>query len=108
MTFKYRATAGAGEAVTRIPRVVIENPRDGVPIMSVVEERLIDIGGEEVHVIPEGVTLSAHFDAAASFELRHPITDELLGSTSTHGELQTLVYSLCRHLQIERDGGVVL
>lgn len=104
MTTKYKLTAGPGEAITRIPRLIVENPRDGVPMINIVEERVIDVAGE-LNIIPQGVTLSAAFDSEASFPLRHPETDELLGNTGTHGELQVLLYSLCRHLQIQRDGG---
>jgi hypothetical protein len=107
MTFKYRQVLGDGEALTRISRVVIENPYNGTPSMHAVEETILNISGEE-HKISLGASLSATFSPSTQFPLRHPDTDELIGGTGSHQDIQLYLYSALRAMQIERDGGELL
>lgn len=100
---EYREQIIEGKRWTRIPRVVIENPKIGVPSLYAVEEEAVHLGGEQYVFTATGTGLQATFDPLATFQLRHPETDELLGDSATQMDLQVLVYSFCRHLQEIRD-----
>ena len=98
----YKETDIAGKSWQRASRVIIENTYQQTPVMRVCEQEMLQVGDR---VIPSdlGVTLELSFDTDAQFPLRHPITDELIGETARHADLQMLLYSLVRHLQEERD-----
>ena len=98
----YKETDIAGKRWQRANRVIIENPYGQIPHLNICEQTAVQMG-DEVMTTDLGVTLSAQFDEAASFPLRNPLTDELLGATATHADLQVLLYSLTRHLQEQRD-----
>ena len=99
---EYREQPVEGKQWLRIKRVQIENPRGAPPTLSAIEERAIQLG-DDLLLKELGITLTAGFDPAGEFALRHPLTDELLGRTATQQELQIIVYSFCRHLQTLRD-----
>ncbi len=87
-------------------RVVVENPNNGIPTIRYEEETIKRVTGEDdkslgaIGSVSESLTTA---NASESFQLKNPITGDNLGSTSTYGDLQVLLYSLYFHLADKRD-----
>lgn len=85
----------------RVARLIVDVPVKGKASMTILEETVVEFDGE-TRSQPSG-SLLVEFDATATFPLRHPGTDELIGSQSSHEALQVLLYSLARYEQLRRD-----
>ncbi|NRA49254.1 MAG: hypothetical protein HRU12_08975 [Phaeodactylibacter sp.] len=92
--------------------VQIFNPFNGTPSIHFDEEtiRVSQIDGGEVEQASQGrkqgqlkekLTVD---NLTEEFELRDPLTGNLLGTTAQYQDLQVLVFSLYYHLAEKRDG----
>jgi hypothetical protein len=98
-------------------RVNIEhiNPSSGVgivPVLTAHEEKAVRVRLEEPTVenpAPAEVSIgrtrdfTITFTPGASFELRNPVTDELLGTFGTDDQLYVLLYAKIRKAQTDLD-----
>lgn len=101
---EYKQQNVSGSVYTRSNRVIIENPYQGVPYMNVVEEDVYLLGENNIQRVSKPLTITKMFDPQATFQLRNPLTDELIpGQFSTQQDLQVLVYSAVRAFQEQRD-----
>lgn len=100
---EYKESSVAGTKYTRANKVVIENPYGGIPLMTIIEEDIYIFPDLQPTKVEKPGNIYKSFDPFNSFPLRNPLTDELLGTTSTEQDLQVIVYSLVRHLQAQRD-----
>lgn len=98
----YKEQNVAGKVWQRANRIVIENPYGGQPFANICEQKAVEFAGQ-VQFTDLGVTLSVPFSPAETIPLRNPLTDELIGQTATHADLQVLLYSLTRAMQESRD-----
>lgn len=98
----YKETTLSGSSWQRCHQIVIDNPRGGVPTVRFDEEETLAINGDEIKR-PMG-QLALAFDPARSFDLRNPITGELIpGAASTYGDVYVLLYSAYMAAALERD-----
>lgn len=98
----YKERPLTGKSWQRVNRLVVENPYQQSPYVNVCEQEAYQIG-DDVAFKDLGVTMAATFEPAETIQLRNPLTDELLGATATHADIQVLLYSLTRHMQEQRD-----
>ena len=95
----------------RSDQVTIYNPLNGIPSIHYKEEEVrvsqIDDGPTEVAssgrkqgILAEELTPD---NLTETFDLRNPVTGELLGTTATYQDLQVAVFSLYYHLATKRD-----
>lgn len=99
---EYKEQPVGGIKWQRTRRIVIDTPAGEVPTISIQEEVAM-FDGSDILTKALGTTITSPFDPVETFLLRHPETDELLGSSDTQAALYTLIYSWVRHKQIERD-----
>ena len=99
----YKETPLSGTAWQRCFQIVIENPRNGAPVVRFDEESVLAVaGGNEIRQ-PVG-TLTIPFDPAKPMPLRNPGTGELIPSSeATYGEAYVLLYSAYMAAALERD-----
>lgn len=104
----YAESPITGTQWQRAARVVIENPRNGTPAVTFVEERALQLG-DEVLLTPVGNLVEPFIQSGnganveEEFALRNPLDGSLLGVTATYGELQVLLFSLYYHVAAKRD-----
>lgn len=104
----YAESPVTGTQWLRAARVVVENPRDGTPAVTFIEERALQLGSEVI-LTPAGSVIEPFIlsgdgaNAAEEFALRNPIDGSLLGATATYGDLQVLLFSLYYHVAAKRD-----
>jgi hypothetical protein len=116
-TRNYGPATTLGAQRDRIWRVTIDhvNPSSGVnivPMLTAHEERAVRVRLEEPtveHPEPAEVSIgrtrdfTLTFTPGAEFELRNPLTDELLGTIGTDDQLYALLYSKLRKAQTDLD-----
>lgn len=100
-TPNYRETEILAQAWRRASQVWIDNPLNGVPSITFVEQDVLS--AEDTITKREAGSLPAVFDPPTVFQLRNPVTGEELGQTSTHQDLFVLLYSLYIDLAVKRD-----
>lgn len=99
----YKQSEITGESWQRAARVVIENPRNGVPAITFIEEKVI-VNGEEI-IVPAG-SVSEPFlpeNYLEEFPLYHPETGEIVGS-ATYQDVYVILHNLYLHVAAKRDG----
>jgi hypothetical protein len=97
----YNQSAVSGDRYTRAKRVVLENPLDGVPMATFLEQDVL-IVGDETLTRDIGAINAAMTDPATAFPLLNPADDAVIGE-ATYGQVYALVYSLYRKLATDRD-----
>jgi hypothetical protein len=99
---KYQNTEVGGSRV-RTNRIIINLPVGRVPEVRFIEEVVAKLLDSEIQV-GAGRDISFKYDQNKSFQLRNPLTDELIdGKTSNYDEVFALFYSLIRAVQCEKD-----
>ena len=101
MTTNYNQKDVVGVTYQRCNRIILENPKDGVPCMSFVEEEVTLIPGKEIKT-PLG-QINLYYDPHGVFELINPITNQPLGQTVSQTQLQVFLYSLYIQSAKKRD-----
>ena len=100
----YKETNLSGSSYQRCNRVQIVNNYDQVPYIVFGEEKIINMGDEIVHQGVNTQNCTSQFDpVAGEISIRNPLTGELTGSSVTHTELYTILYSLYLQVAEERD-----
>jgi hypothetical protein len=99
----YRENTTAGTSWTRATAVNIYNPLGGIPSVSFVSEKAIQLDGGQPITIPDSRYLGIAFEATGEFPLVNPITGELTGTTGSHMDLYVLFHSLFIHLATQAD-----
>lgn len=97
----YKQMEVGGSVWHRFSRITINNPRPGYPTVVCAEDEVIALGSNEVtlHV----GDLKFEFNPVETFELVNPVTNELMGATSTGIDVHVLVYSYVMHEAKKRD-----
>ena len=98
----YKQTEIAGSEYVRCPQITIENPLAGQALIQFREERVAVLPDRNI-ITPEGLIV-VPFDPTATIALRNPMTDELTGTTITHGEIYAILYSAYIQTALTRDG----
>lgn len=108
----YNETSITGQAWTRCTRIVIENPLNGVPAATFIEERAINADGEvttrplgnivQPFLAEETDGVSANLDE--TFDLVNPATGEVVGQ-ATIADVYAMLWSAYRHVAAKRDAG---
>lgn len=104
----YQETDVVGTAWVRARRVVIENPRGGVPAATFIEERVVNIaGGDEIvqqlgSVVEPFIATGDDANADEQFPVRNPQTGEQTG-TMTYAQAHAVLHSLYYHVAGKRD-----
>lgn len=104
----YRQANGQANSWRRAREVHIKNPRGGTPMVSFVEEDVVQFGNQEarVPVLPAGGVAHGYFEPGGVIQMRDPQTGELTGTTVTHAELYAIMHSLYIQLALERDASM--
>ena len=108
MTSNYKQTSIVGDSWIRARRVVVENPYQGRPTISFVEEKVINLPGNTPLTFLTGglkETLTT-VNATQEFNLVNPITGDVIG-VATLQDVQVMLHSLYYHLAAVRDAGQV-
>lgn len=105
----YRQTSVTGESWVRATRIVIENPRKGVPAATFIEEQVVNVGDDEVarpvgNVSEPFIVSGEEANLMESFDLLHPETGEVVGS-ATYLDIHVMLHSLYYHVAAKRDAG---
>lgn len=99
----YRQSAVAGDSWVRAVRVVAENPSEGTPAISFIEERILNLSGQKITQsvgnVSEPFTLE---NAMEQFNLLNPETGVVLG-TAVYQDVYVMLHSLYRHIAAKRD-----
>ena len=116
MAKKYREAAVKGTSSVRARVLHFHNPLEGYPSVSFEEERVTDLGGQNIITDCAGATGSGELpvisepmrDPEEVFALRDPVTGDLdpSGATASYGQVYVLLYSLYWHLAEARDAAL--
>jgi hypothetical protein len=87
----YKEVTGAGKTWQRCYSLTILNLRNEIPRVRY-EEQVVSIVGDVEVSRPVG-SCESQFSAGKTFELRNPLTNELLGKTVTEADLHVMLYS---------------
>lgn len=100
----YKEADIAGTKWQRAVRVVVENPYEGTPSITFVEEEAINTGSEVSEVVTRVVgNLSCQFNPESEFPVLNPVNNQSMGYDFSHGQVYALLYSLYMHLASQRD-----
>lgn len=88
----YKQTEVIGSAWHRFSRIVIENPRPGIPTVTCIEQEVIALTSGEV--IRDVGNLSFIFDPSGTFEILNPLDNTPTGQMASGSDVYALVYSL--------------
>lgn len=102
---EYKETTINGSSYQRGRTLVFENPINSTPSVLVVEERVTRLA-DRIILEPAGEIRRSVPDLSVEFQLRNPMTNELIGGTSTYQDLYVLLFSLYWHLAELRDAEV--
>ena len=103
----YKESTITGSKWVRCHSIVINNPlqiNNASPTVSFFEQEIFNVGDDVVFkniTIPNGLCVG--FDPSATIEAYNPITLEKTGTTFTHGELYTLLFSAYMDAAAKRD-----
>lgn len=102
----YKESTLTGTSWTRCRCVTITNPLAGTtpPTAYFQEERVVEIDGGNTTM--DASSCSKPFDPASVITMLNPITGLPTGTTTTHGELYAILYSLYMQTAIERDAAL--
>lgn len=100
---EYKEQSLAGKQWTRGCRVVIDNPRNAVPTVSIFEEKVfLSEEGTDI-IIPSGSFVN-DFNPEGVFDLHDPATNKKIdGETFSGKELYQMIYSYYMNLAKARD-----
>lgn len=99
----YKQTDILGSKYTRWRRINIENPREGIPSATILEEEVMNMGDQTIDR-PSGNLNIKFSDPSKTIPLRNPLNDWIeTGSTMTMGELYAAIGSACWQAALERD-----
>jgi hypothetical protein len=98
----YMQSSVSGEKYVRAKRVVLENPLNGVPSATFIEQEVINIGAAESVKRDVGALHQPMSDPYVTFQLLNPVDDSVIGS-ATYADVYAMLYSLHRHLAAIRD-----
>lgn len=99
----YKQSPVTGESWQRAVRVVIENPVDGTPAISFIEEQVINLPGEKI-TRPAGNVAEPFMpeNYLEQFNVINPETGEVI-RTATYQEVYVVLHSLYLHVAAKRD-----
>jgi len=100
----YKNSNVSGESYQRGKIMSFYNILNKPPVVKIEEEIIYNLA-DEIVVKPAGSILVEVTDLDKEFQLRNPITGELLESFVKYSDLYTMLYSLYWHLALERDNG---
>ena len=102
----YKETSVAGTKWTRSWQVVVENKYNQIPNVAFFEEQIVDTGdGSPVSKMVPGSLTEQFTDPSKTFDLIHPVTGAVVGSTS-YQDVYVMLSSLYLSLANKRDGVV--
>lgn len=99
---EYKETTINGSSYQRGRTLIFENPLNSTPSVLIVEERATRLD-DRVILERIGEIRKSVSDLSITFQLRNPLTNELIGATSTYQDLYVLLFSLYWHLAELRD-----
>lgn len=102
----YQETTLSGSRYRRWRRIVIENPREATPSATILEEEVLNVGGEVIDRPIANLSIALN-DPNKTIPLRHPLTWESTGQTLTMGELYAAIGSACWQAALERDAAAL-
>lgn len=98
---EYKENEIAGSQWNRFERVVIENPRNGVPVVACTEQQVITLADNEITRTIGGMAFN--FNPAEEFALLDPETNLPTGETATGAQVRQLIFSYVLHEAMKRD-----
>lgn len=96
----YKSDEQVAQTWVRAAHISIDNPIDGAPSATFLEERAISTGGSTA--TQRLGSIVELFAADEAFDLLHPETGAVIGS-ATYNELRVLLHSLYFHVAQKRD-----
>lgn len=100
----YKQSTVSGESYQRCARIIMNNKRGAVPNAAFEEETVVTIGDQTIAQEVGGFT--TYFDEAGVIALKDPLTGNDLGTTATHAELFTILWSLYQQEAAKRDAAL--
>lgn len=101
----YKQNILSGQKYNRFSTITIHNPKGSQAGVSVREEQVLSLDGEEItRYVGE---LSKAFNPAESFHERDPVTGDLTGKTLLAYDVYKAIYSYVIQMAVERDAKVV-
>ena len=100
----YRETDVSGTQWQRCCAVHIQNPYGQTPQITLQEEQLTTVNGQLFQKGAGGINIT--FDPNEVINLLNPATGEALGTTMTHGQMYTALWSLYIAKADARDAAV--
>lgn len=105
----YNESTVAGSKWTRCKAIHITNEYGRLPHIIFGEEELLDVGDTDPIHKSVGSEIHANFDPVnGNIPLLDPTTNQPLGTSITHIELYTILYSLYMQKAQERDNALVV
>lgn len=99
----YKQSTVTGDSWVRAKRVVVENPLNGTPAISFIEERVINLPDQVITQSAGNVAEPfTPENALEEFPLRHPETGVLIGSL-TYQDVYVMLHNLYMHVAAKRD-----
>lgn len=99
----YKQSTVTGDSWVRAVRVVVENPSEGTPAISSIEERILNLPGQKI--TQSAGNVSEPFtpeNAMEQFNLLNPETGAVIG-TAKYQDVYVLLHSLYLHVAAKRD-----
>lgn len=98
----YNETTATGVSWQRCHRVTVENSLDSTPSVLMFEEEVVEINNKRYNTLL-GLIQKPFDPVNGVIQLRNPETGELTGTSVSHLELYTILYSLYIQSALERD-----
>lgn len=97
----YKESSVSGTQWQRCNAVVVSNPYGEVPTITLREEQITTVGGQQFRQDRGGIEFP--FDPAYVVNLKNPVTGEALGATMTCQEIYVALWSMYMQKAAERD-----
>ncbi len=103
---KYSSSSVTGESWTRAKRIVIENPLNLDNLIKFIEEKVIIMDGEYIHLDQGILDMKLGVDdLSTTFDIIDVTTGEPTGEKMSYGTLHSIIFSVYMALALERDSG---
>lgn len=99
----YKQSDISGQSWQRAVRVVVENPSEGTPAITFIEERIINLPGQKI--TQSAGNVSEPFtpeNAMEQFNLLNPETGVVIGAAA-YQDVYVMLHSLYLHIAAKRD-----
>jgi len=98
----YQEVTVTGQSWIRAAQVIINNPLNGVPEVTFVEERVVSTSEGVQKTRVSSVDESMH-DTTTRLDIYDPLTGLKTGATASYGDVYNMLFSLYMTLANKRD-----